>query len=145
MDYLNTVEKIREFNRFYTTVMSLLNKSYLNSDYAITEARILYELYENNGCNANYIVHKLHIDKSYLSRIIKKFENINLLERTVSKHDTRAYDIILTDKGIAETESLIKRSNANILDIINSLSASECKMLESSIDTITMLLSKKED
>lgn len=39
--------------------MSMLNRRYLNSDYSITESRILYELYKNQGCNANFIVRKL--------------------------------------------------------------------------------------
>lgn len=140
---MNTVEKIRGFNRFYTSVMSLLNNRYLHSDFSMTEARILYELYENRGCHASFLVHKLGIDKSYLSRILKKFEQGNLLSRVPSKSDTRSYCIMLTDEGIAETKKLIDCSNAEIFGMIAHLSAGECKKLENAIDTITNLLSKQ--
>lgn len=83
-----TIAKIRAFNRFYMPSMNLLGDHYLGSEYSVTEARVFFEIYENEGCNAAHIAQLMNIDKSYLSRIIKKHEKSgyihrNALQRTV--------------------------------------------------------------
>lgn len=45
-----TILKIRKFNRFYLSVMDFYENSYLDSDYSVTESRVLYEIYENEEC-----------------------------------------------------------------------------------------------
>ncbi|MDQ7093477.1 MarR family transcriptional regulator [Desulfosporosinus sp. PR] len=67
------IDHIREFNRFYTNVLGLLNQHYL-SDFSLTEARILFDLSDLGCCTANALSSRLNIDKSYMSRIIKRFE-----------------------------------------------------------------------
>lgn len=49
------VSSAREFNRFYLPKLGLVGNHYLGSEYSPTEARVLYEVYENDGCNAAYI------------------------------------------------------------------------------------------
>ena len=39
-----TINQIREFNRFYTVLFGFLNRNYLDSNYSVTETRILFEL-----------------------------------------------------------------------------------------------------
>lgn len=60
------------------------------------------------------IVRQLHLDKGYLSRIIRRFEKEELLKRQKSEIDARSYKIHLTRKGIGITEELIERSNQGI-------------------------------
>lgn len=52
------IYRIRAFNRFYMPKLKLLDNHYLNSEYNPTEARVLFEIYENDGCNAAYIAKK---------------------------------------------------------------------------------------
>ena len=59
----DTVLKIREFNRFYLSVMNLYGNHYAGGHYSITETRVLYEIHRHEGCSAEYIARKLHIDK----------------------------------------------------------------------------------
>lgn len=71
--------------------MNLLGDHYLGSEYSVTEARVFFEIYENEGCNAAHIAQLMNIDKSYLSRIIKKHEKSgyihrNALQRTVGSY-----------------------------------------------------------
>ena len=72
MSNQKAVHRIREFNRLYMSSMNLLGNHYLGSEYSVTEARIFFEIYENEGCNAAHIAKAMNIDKSYLSRILKK-------------------------------------------------------------------------
>lgn len=135
-----TVYRIREFNRFYMPALDLLGNHYLGSEYSAAEARVLFEIYENDGCNAAHIAKTMNIDKSYLSRIIKDYEKNGFLVRMASKKDSRAFDIHLTKQGIEKTEYLIKKSNEQIGEIIKPLSEKECTQLISALNTITSIL-----
>lgn len=44
---MQTAVEIRKFNRFYLPYFHLLTQKYLNSDYSVAEARILYEIYDH--------------------------------------------------------------------------------------------------
>lgn len=139
-----TILKIREFNRFYLSAMNFYENSYRCQDgtYSLTEARVLYELSEYETCSADAIVRKLHIDKGYLSRIIRNFESRGLLERQKSKTDARSYQIRLTGKGHALIQSLSQESNRGIEPLLRGLSAEECRRLELAMHTIQELLTK---
>lgn len=134
------VLKIRNFNRFYLSVMNFYENNYLNSDYSMTESRVLYELYGEEGCTADDITKKLHLDKGYLSRIIKRFEKGELLKRQKSELDGRSYRIHLTERGRSITEELIERSNQGIRRLTEHLSKEECRQLGGAMDTIERIL-----
>ncbi len=137
MDNRNELcQKIREFNRFYTVQMDFLNSGYLGSSYSITETRILFELKTNVKCKQSEIVKKLSIDKSYLSRIIRKFVQKGLVEKSKFDDDKRAEILSLTSFGDAETEHLIDLANERISSQISCLSSEECDILFSSLNTI---------
>ena len=132
--------RIREFNRFYMPRLGLLGNHYLGSSYSPTEARVLFEVYENDGCNAAYIAKRMNIDKSYLSRIIRAHEKSGYLTRGVSSKDSRSFNIHLTALGIERTEACIKKFNQQIGEIIETLSEEECSRLIKSFNTITDIL-----
>lgn len=137
------VLRIRKFNRFYLSVMDFYENHYLNSDYSITESRVLYELYEREGCTADDIIRRLHLDKGYLSRIIKRFEKGELLKRQRSELDARSYKIRLTEKGKGITEELIERSDQGIRRLTEHLSKNECFKLGKAMDTIEKILTER--
>jgi len=109
-----TASDIRRFNRFYLPYFHLLTQKYLNSNYSVTEARILYEIYDHEKISARDIVNILYVDKSYLSRILKKFEMNKIVERKVFKKDSRLSLIILTTEGKSLVERLIAESNLQV-------------------------------
>ncbi len=137
------IEQIREFNRFYTALIGLLDRDYLATGYSITENRILYEVYQNKEISANYLTDKLGLDKGYISRIISGFEKKNLIERTPSDKDGRKLMIKLTDKGKIETERLIVVTNEKIAELIEPLDSNACNDLCRAMDYITDKLSKE--
>lgn len=134
------VQRIREFNRFYMPLLRLLDNHYLGSEYTPTEARVLYEIYENDGCNAAFIAKVMNIDKSYLSRIIRSYEKKGYLTRTVSTTDSRAYHLNLTEEGMARITDFIRKSNRQIEDMIKTLDQDQCTELIDALNKTTVIL-----
>lgn len=135
-DKERVITQIREFNRFYTVLLEFLNRNYLDSGYSITETRILFELKQNCQMSANRLIEMLHLDKSYISRLIRNFEQKGLLTRHTSSDDRRALLIRLTPKGQRETDRLIEMTNQKISALIEPLSAESCGRLCAAMETI---------
>lgn len=145
MDTDATVKKVREFNRFYMPRMNLLGNHYLGSEYSATEARVLFEIHENEGCNAAYITQAMNIDKSYLSRIILAHAKNGYLFKTVSNQDRRSYELHLTEKGNKLAEGFINASSEEITKILDPLTQDEKKRMEEAMTTIMEMLSEGDD
>lgn len=139
-----TIIKIRQFNRFYMPSMHLLGDHYLGSEYSVTWARVFFEIYENEGCNAAHIAQLMNIDKSYLSRILKGHEKNGYIRRERSETDNRSYRLYLTDTGKARAEDFIRRSNQEIAAVIRHLTPQEEQRLTDALETVTKLLQKGE-
>jgi DNA-binding MarR family transcriptional regulator/GNAT superfamily N-acetyltransferase len=94
-----TVEAVRAFNRFYTRQIGLLDESWLDSQFTLTECRVLYELAHRDKPTAAQIGASLALDAGYLSRILAKFERRKLVRRAASKQDSRVVHLIITAAG----------------------------------------------
>lgn len=143
--YDKTISEIRKFNRFYTVSMGFLDSGYLDTEYSIVETRILFEMKMHRSCIQSDIAKTLHIDKSYLSRIIKRFYKSGLIEKERSDEDKRATYITLTEKGNMETEKLIELTNNQIKVKISKLSSEKCDELCDAINTVILILGKGEE
>ncbi|ACA40116.1 winged helix-turn-helix transcriptional regulator [Lysinibacillus sphaericus] len=132
---------IRQFNRFYTKVLGLFNNQILDTDYSLTEARILFEISERTECIANNLVQELNIDRSYLSRILRKFEREGLIEKKSSPIDSRKNLLFLTRKGEELLDKINKQSDEQVNQLFNGLTNSEINEIRNSM----MLIKEKLD
>ena len=139
------IGNIREFNRYYTVVLDLLNRHVLGSGYSLAEARLLYELSENGPCIANELAHTLQMDKSYLSRILAGFEKKGLVRREPVPRDSRANAIALTERGMACLSDLSTRSDRHIRGMLHWLSDRECGEVLAAMQAIRKHLAKAGD
>lgn len=139
---IDTIACIREFNRFYTNILGLLDQHILNSDFSLTDARILFELNEIGCCMANALSTKLNVDKSYMSRIIGRFEKKGLISKKISREDNRANFIELTEEGSRVIDNLIETSNCQIGQLLAPLSEEECHEIYKAMETIKKHLAK---
>lgn len=133
---IDTIQQIREFNRFYTNILGLLDRHILNSEYSLTEARVLFELSEIGCCAASTLSARLTIDKSYLSRILTGFEKKGLISKTLSNEDTRVNLIGLTEEGNRVIGQLAQRSNQQIGQLLAPLSDQERDQVYKAMRTI---------
>lgn len=135
------VRAIRSFNRYYTNVLGLLDKGILDSDFSLSEVRVLHEVRRQEGCTSKHLADALHMDAGYLSRMLSRFEKSGLLEKRKSAEDGRAYDLLLTDKGESVAKAFDERSDGQIRDLISSVSAVERSHLVQSMTSIEGILS----
>lgn len=136
------INEIREFNRFYTRIIGLLDKYILNSHLTLPEVRVLYELYHNNKITASDIISYLQIDKGYLSRMLKQFEKRGIIQKVRSIDDKRSTYLTLSKYGKSEFEKLNQASNNQIADILSQLSDKECVELIEKLNSIKIILEK---
>ncbi|HDR7785333.1 MarR family winged helix-turn-helix transcriptional regulator [Bacillus wiedmannii] len=133
---------IRQFNRFYTKVLGLFNNQILDTDYSLTETRILFEISERTECIANNLVQELNIDRSYMSRILRRFEKEGLIEKRSSIKDSRKNFLFLTKKGEVLLDIIHIQSDEQINQLFNGLSDSEINEIRISMMIIKEKLDK---
>ncbi|WP_088014102.1 helix-turn-helix domain-containing GNAT family N-acetyltransferase [Gottfriedia acidiceleris] len=141
---MNHVEKIRKFNRHYANVLGKIDQEIYNHPFPLTEARIITEINEKNGCTATDIIEKLGIDRGYLSRIIQRFDDENIITKIQSPEDKRQYTLHLTNKGNEIYNKLVNDANIGVESMIQSLSPTEVKELVKSMETIESIFSLNE-
>lgn len=135
-----TAMTVRKFNRTYLPYFNLLSQKYLNTEYTVTEARIMYDIYEQEQISARDIVNHLRIDKGYLSRVLKKFENKGFIQRKVSADDSRISDIYMTQHGKEIAEFLMKLSTQQIEKSLAQMSDNEMSAIEFHMSKIIKIL-----
>lgn len=141
---LTTVEAVRDFNRFYTNFLGVLNKAYLNSPYTLTDARVLYEIGAHDGIAAAALTRDLHLDPAYLSRIVKRFRNDGLVETRSDPTDLRSQLIMVTERGQAQFEELGRRSNAQIAGYFENLEEGQPERVVAAMRTIRAILDSRQ-
>ena len=135
------IAQIRAFNRFYTAVIGLLDKHYLNSEFSLTEGRILYEIYHRpDGITASTLIEMLHLDKSYLSRILQQFEKKKLIEKKRSDDDKRSFYLFLSRSGKTAFEKLNEASQQHAAQLLLPLKDAEIGKLIDQMNGIRDIL-----
>ncbi|CAM4368120.1 MarR family winged helix-turn-helix transcriptional regulator [Zobellia nedashkovskayae] len=139
---LETIDRIRAFNRYYVRAIGLLENTVVKSGFTLTEAHIINEVNATPNTTATEINKKLKLDEGYLSRVIKKLISNSLLTKSRSATDKRAYVINLTEKGRAEYQKLDSRSTELVASNISNLDNKETVELANLMDRIQFLLEK---
>ena len=119
------VAEMRAFNRFYTALVGVLNRKFLNGKLSLPETRVLHAIHTQEGITAGEIVPLLHIDKSYLSKIIIRFEKKKYLTKKVSGSDGRAYELRLTAAGRKEFAVYDRMSDEFVKQLLVQLGEAE--------------------
>jgi DNA-binding MarR family transcriptional regulator/N-acetylglutamate synthase-like GNAT family acetyltransferase len=134
------ISAIREFNRFYTQKIGVLGAGMLDSDYTLTEVRVLYEVAHRERPLASDLVRDLGLDAGYLSRILAKFARRGWLKRERSGEDARKTHLHLTAKGRAAFQSLDTRAREEIGEMLAPLPREEQVKLQGHLQNVQSLL-----
>ncbi|MGH2472200.1 MAG: bifunctional helix-turn-helix transcriptional regulator/GNAT family N-acetyltransferase [Candidatus Limnocylindria bacterium] len=134
------VAAVREFNRFYTSRIGVLDEDYLSSRFSVTEVRILYELAHRGSATASELGRDLGIDAGYLSRILRGFGQRGVLARTTVRDDARKAILRLTARGKATVAPLEAKARDQIGTLLDRVPAGEQDRLVASMRTIERAL-----
>ena len=134
------LESVRRFNRYYARVLGVFNQNYLGSELSVTEVRILGEIGRNDRVTAQMLAEYLDLDKSYLSRVIRKLEAAGLLSRERAAEDGRKLYLHLTEPGMELHTELDRRSNERIARLLESVEGVDCEALVQAMEAIREIL-----
>jgi DNA-binding MarR family transcriptional regulator/N-acetylglutamate synthase-like GNAT family acetyltransferase len=136
------VEAVRRFNRLYTRRIGVLQDDYLSSPFSLAEVRVLYELAHRTRATASELARELELDPGYLSRILRKFHERGLLDRTRSERDGRETHLSLTTLGQQTLEPLETSARQQIGALLARLPEDRQQRLIASMSTIEHLLAE---
>jgi DNA-binding MarR family transcriptional regulator/N-acetylglutamate synthase-like GNAT family acetyltransferase len=137
------VAAIRKFNRFYSRTIGFLAETLSASPYTLTEARVLFELGQQDETTAVQISQELRLDPAYLARILKIFREKGLLDASADEQDARRRVLRLTKKGTDELMGLQRGTNAQIERLIGGLRPGERDRLVQAMGMIETLLGEE--
>jgi len=139
------VQAVRQFNRFYTRQIGVLQEGLYHSSFSLTEVRVLYELAHRQRLTASELCHDLGLDPGYLSRILRGFEKHGLLTRFRSMADGRQSLLSLTAQGRKTFAPLETGSNEDTAKLLSGLGDAAQTTLLAAMHTIqTVLEAPKE-
>ena len=134
------IADLRRFNRFYTRKIGALAEGLLSSPFSLTEARVLYELAQEDRLTATQLGKMLELDAGYLSRILRGFEQRGFVRRDASPIDRRVAFLSLTTPGREAFAPLDARSQAEIGALLRDLSEDEQARLVAAAQAIEQVL-----
>ncbi|MFX0153708.1 MAG: GNAT family N-acetyltransferase [Candidatus Hodarchaeota archaeon] len=137
---LERIAKIRSFNRFYTNLLGLLDRTLLKSAHSLTEVRIMFELNRLSTSTATELVKLLNLDPAYLSRILSSFEKKDLIRKEQSTNDMRKQLLSLTSKGQELISELQEKANEQIKTLLDNITDEDKNRLVAAMGTIERIL-----
>ncbi len=139
-----SIQAIRAFNRFYTNQAGLLQESLLQSDFSLTEGRVLFELGHGSCTTATELRRTLHLDAGYLSRIIRRLNKLGLLEKKKSETDGRQTLLALSNKGQQVFKALEHEAAQDALRLLEKAPAEGKQRIIAAMHTIQELLDERK-
>lgn len=136
---------VREFNRFYTSKLGLLQRSHLGGDFSLTEARILYEIAAHPSITAGALCDCLEVDPGYLSRVLTNLAKRGLVRHTRSRLDGRSKHLYLTPAGKRAAENINRRSTEQLTQWLVATAPSYRQALVAALQQAQSILSIHSD
>lgn len=131
---------VRGFNRFYTRQIGVLQEHLLQSDYSLTEIRVMYELSSQGDLTSADLCQMLNLDAGYLSRLTSGFEKKGLIQKVRSVTDARAVQLHLTDLGRAVLAPLEQQTQNEVIALLDALPEPQQQQLTDAMKRIQALL-----
>jgi DNA-binding MarR family transcriptional regulator/GNAT superfamily N-acetyltransferase len=135
------VAAVRQFSRYYTNVLGLLQEGLLDTEFSLTEARVIFELAAAGQADAASLKRRLDIDPGYLSRLLARLGNAGLISRQRDPDDGRRQVIALTATGQAAFCTLNDRSDRQVRDLLATLPEDAQRRLTGAMAAVEEVLS----
>ena len=140
---MGAIESLRQFNRFYTRQLGLLDERLTQSPYSLTQARVLYELAHRASPTAATIARDLNLDTGYLSRILKRFKVLGLIATAPNPAHAKQNLLSLTPAGRDAFAALDRAAIEQVSGLLAPLSDASRQRLVESAEAIEATLTAK--
>ncbi|MGO4335933.1 GNAT family N-acetyltransferase [Labrys sp. KB_33_2] len=141
---MSVIDDIRDFNRFYTHKLRLLDRHMPASSFPLPEARVLYELAAGGEQTAADIGRRLDMDKAHLSRIVARLKADGLLESRTDPAHARRDLLSLSPAGRHAFAELEAGTTAQLDRLLSPLGEGDRGQLVGAMQEIKKLLDVKE-
>jgi DNA-binding MarR family transcriptional regulator/GNAT superfamily N-acetyltransferase len=134
------IAAIRQFNRFYTKRIGVLEERFLHSALSLAQGRVLFEIAHRADPTATEVGQALGLDGGYLSRILRESEKDGLVSRRPSPDDGRQSLLTLTAAGRAALDRLDESARTELAQMLRPIPARTQQQLVSSMQRIQSTL-----
>jgi len=141
---MSVIDDIRDFNRFYTHKLRLLDRHMPASPFPLPEARVLYELATAGEQTAADIGRRLDMDKAHLSRILARLKAHRLVESRTDPAHARRDLLSLSPAGRHAFAELEAGTTAQLDTLLSPLGDGDRGQLVGAMQEIKKLLDVKE-
>jgi DNA-binding MarR family transcriptional regulator len=139
---LDTVARLRRFNRVVTREIGALDTSYLGRGRPLGAARVL-QLVKPEGTDVAELRQRLGLDTGLLSRILRSLEAEGLVEVTPDPADRRRRIAYLTPAGLAEWQVYDSLGHAKAQAVLDRAGTNQQALIEA-MDLIATVMLKDD-
>lgn len=133
---MDVIQEVRQFNRFYTRLIGLLDEYLPDSGLSLPEGRVMYELATGGRQTAADLTRTLDIDKAQLSRVIRRLKERKLVTSEVDPAHAKRKILSLTPAGRVAFTELDQGTRFRIESVLRPLAAAKRNKLVSSMRDI---------
>lgn len=134
------VEELRDFNRFYTHKIRLLDEHLPASSFALPDARVIYELAKAGERTAAEIGRLLDMDKAHLSRIVARLRSCGIVQSRIDPHHAKHRLLSLTPAGLEAFAQLESGTRSQLETLLAPVDSGERKRLVAAMQEIKAIL-----
>jgi DNA-binding MarR family transcriptional regulator/GNAT superfamily N-acetyltransferase len=134
------IQAVREFNRFYTRRIGVLQESLLDTRFSLTESRLLWEFAHRERLTATELARDLGLDAGYLSRLLRGFKDKGLIKAERGRDDARHLHLSITAAGRRAFAPLDERTREQIGALLGTLAEDGQRRLLQAMASIERLL-----
>lgn len=135
-----SIAAVRAFNRFYTRHIGALDEGLAQTEFSLTEARLLWELAHHPQLSATELGRELQLDGGYLSRLLRGLRERGLVKARSHPADGRQSLLSLTAAGRRAFAPLDQGSQAQTQSMLDRLDVDQQALLLQSLAQVQALL-----
>lgn len=139
-----TIQAFRSFNRFYTRLLGLLNRTPSGLSAPLAEARALFEINNTPGLCAAELSRSLGMDRSQLSRILARLIKQGHVQRQGEPAGRKSLPLFITAQGRELLYSLEQAATEQAASLLEDLSPQQLNRLREALQTVQTLLGRAE-
>jgi len=108
------IHQFRKTSRSFVRELKLLSNPYMGINLNVAAIHLLLECDKHAGLTQQDVVHRLNLNKSYVSKLINKLYSQGLLSIDSNIHDKRKQCLTLTEKGEALLMDVEEEANQQV-------------------------------